>query len=134
MARVLLGIGTRQSHITSSSNRGRIQWTKLKGSGHCSLVAPPAMLGWVAGAWVVRCGWVSRGRLAAAASVTGALALLVISPPRWPPTPSWAPWPPSARSLPATLTAGALLEAMTAILVRGLGLACNNRYLCSWSV
>jgi hypothetical protein len=47
------------------------------------LLAPPALAGWVAGAWVVRGGWVSRGRLAAAASVTGALALLV-SAPRWP--------------------------------------------------
>lgn len=44
------------------------------------VLAPPAILGWLAGAWVVRGGWVSRGRLAAAASVTGALALLVIGP------------------------------------------------------
>jgi hypothetical protein len=44
------------------------------------LIAPPALAGWLAGAWVVRCGWVSRGRLAAAASVTGALALVVIGP------------------------------------------------------
>jgi hypothetical protein len=47
------------------------------------VLAPPAILGWIVGAWVVRGGWVSRGRLAAAASVTGALALLVIAP-RWP--------------------------------------------------
>jgi hypothetical protein len=45
--------------------------------------APPALAGWMASAWVVRGGWVSRGRLAAAASVTGAPALLVIGP-RWP--------------------------------------------------
>ena len=43
------------------------------------LIAPPALAGWLAGAWVVRCGWVSRGRLAAAASVTGALASLAIA-------------------------------------------------------
>jgi hypothetical protein len=43
----------------------------------------PALAGWMASAWVVRGGWVSRGRLAAAASVTGAPALLVIGP-RWP--------------------------------------------------
>jgi hypothetical protein len=43
------------------------------------VLAPPALAGWVAGAWVVRGGWVSRGRLAAAASVTGALALLAIA-------------------------------------------------------
>jgi hypothetical protein len=65
---------------------------------------------------------VSRGRLAAAASVTGALALLVIGPIV------------AAGSLlgavadlgtvlPATLTAGAVLQALGAILVRGLGLA-----------
>ena len=42
------------------------------------LVAPPAILGWVAGAWVVRCGWVSRGHLAAAGGVTGTLALLPV--------------------------------------------------------
>jgi hypothetical protein len=42
------------------------------------LVAPPALAGWVAGAWVVRVGWVSRGRLAAAGGVTGALAVLLI--------------------------------------------------------
>ena len=47
------------------------------------VLAPPAILGWIVGAWVVRGGWVSRGRLAAAASVTGALAKLVIAP-RWP--------------------------------------------------
>lgn len=46
------------------------------------LVAPPALAGWVAGAWVVRIGWVSRGRLAAAGGVTGALALLLIGPTR----------------------------------------------------
>lgn len=32
----------------------------------------------MAGAWVVRAGWVSRGRLAAAGGVTGALAVLLI--------------------------------------------------------
>ena len=32
----------------------------------------------MAGAWVVRVGWVSRGRLAAAGGVTGALAVLLI--------------------------------------------------------
>jgi hypothetical protein len=42
------------------------------------VLAPPAILGWIGGAVVVRFGWVSRGRLAAAASVTGAPALLVI--------------------------------------------------------
>jgi hypothetical protein len=42
------------------------------------LVAPPALAGWVAGVWVVRGGWVSRGRLAAAGGVTGALAVLLI--------------------------------------------------------
>jgi hypothetical protein len=44
------------------------------------VLAPPAILGWLAGAVVVRFGSVSRGRLAVAASVTGALALLVIGP------------------------------------------------------
>jgi hypothetical protein len=34
------------------------------------VLAPPAILGWLAGAWVIRCGWVSRGRLAAAGGVT----------------------------------------------------------------
>jgi len=43
------------------------------------VLAPPALAGWVAGAGVVRGGWVSRGRLAAAASVTGALASLAIA-------------------------------------------------------
>jgi hypothetical protein len=40
------------------------------------VLAHPAILGWILGAGVVRGGWVSRGRLAAAASVTGAPALL----------------------------------------------------------
>jgi hypothetical protein len=40
-----------------------------------------------------RFGWVSRGRLAAAASATGALACSSSAPPR-PPAASWAPWPP----------------------------------------
>jgi hypothetical protein len=44
------------------------------------VLAPPAILGWVAGAVVVRCGWVSRRRLSAAGAVTGALALVVIGP------------------------------------------------------
>ena len=44
------------------------------------VLAPPAILGWIGGAVVVRFGWVSRGRLAAAASVTGTLALLIIGP------------------------------------------------------
>jgi hypothetical protein len=35
------------------------------------VLAPPAILGWLPGVWVVRCGWVSRGRLAAAGGVTG---------------------------------------------------------------
>jgi hypothetical protein len=61
------------------------------------LVAPPASAGWVAGAVVVRGGWVSRGRLAAAASVTGTLALLAVGP-RWPLAASWVPWSPSALS------------------------------------
>jgi hypothetical protein len=44
------------------------------------VLAPPAILGWVAGTVVVRCGWVSRRRLSAAGAVTGALALVVIGP------------------------------------------------------
>jgi hypothetical protein len=44
------------------------------------LVAPSALAGWVAGAVVVGSGRVSRGRLAAAASVTGTLALLAVGP------------------------------------------------------
>ena len=44
------------------------------------VLAPPAILGWVAGTVVVRCGWVSRRRLSAAGTVTGALALVVIGP------------------------------------------------------
>lgn len=44
------------------------------------VLVPPAVAGWLVGAWVVRCGWVSRGRLAAAGGVTGALALLSIDP------------------------------------------------------
>ncbi len=42
------------------------------------VLAHPTILGWVVGAGVVRGGWVSRERLAAAAGVTGAPALLVI--------------------------------------------------------
>ncbi len=61
------------------------------------LVAPPAILGWVVGAWVVRGGWVSRGRLAAAGGVTGTLALLRIGS-AWSLAASWAPWPLSAPS------------------------------------
>ena len=53
------------------------------------VLAPPALLGWLAGAWVVRCGWVSRGRLASAGGVTGTLALVLIgrtvATGRWPP-------------------------------------------------
>jgi uncharacterized membrane protein len=44
------------------------------------VLAPPAILGRVAGTVVVRCGWVSRRRLSAAGAVTGALALVVIGP------------------------------------------------------
>jgi hypothetical protein len=44
------------------------------------VLAPPALLGWLAGAWVVRCGCVSRGRLASAGGVTGTLVLLLIGP------------------------------------------------------
>ena len=44
------------------------------------VLVPPAVAGWLVGAWVVRFGWVSRGRLAAAGGVTGALALLSIDP------------------------------------------------------
>jgi hypothetical protein len=44
------------------------------------VLLPPAVAGWLVSAWVVRCGWVSRGRLAAAGGVTGALALLSIDP------------------------------------------------------
>jgi hypothetical protein len=53
--------------------------------GTCSppllvVLVPPAVAGWLVGAWVVRFGWVSRRRLAAAGGVTGALALLSIDP------------------------------------------------------
>ena len=41
------------------------------------VLVPPAVAGWLVGAWVVRCGWVSRRRLAAAGGVTGALALSI---------------------------------------------------------
>ncbi len=86
------------------------------------VLAPPALLGWVAGAGVLRSGWVSRRRLSAAGAVTGALALVLIGPAR------------AAGGLlgavaalggvlPAALTASAVLEALGAILVRGLGLA-----------
>ena len=44
------------------------------------VVAPLALAGWLAGALAIRSGWVSRGRLAAAAAVTGAPALLLIGP------------------------------------------------------
>ena len=44
------------------------------------VLVPPAVAGWLVGAWVVRFGWVSRRRLAAAGGVTGALALLSIDP------------------------------------------------------
>ena len=44
------------------------------------VLAHPAILGWIVGAGVVRGGWMSRRRLAAAASVTGTLALLIIGP------------------------------------------------------
>src|SRR5215211_153372 len=85
-------------------------------------LAPPALVGWVAGAGVLRSSWVSRRRLSAAGAVTGALALVLIGPTR------------AAGGLlgavaglgtvlPATLTAGAVLEALGAILVRGVGLA-----------
>jgi hypothetical protein len=84
------------------------------------VVAPLALAGWLAGAAAIRSGWVSRGRLAAAAAVTGALALLLIGP-------SVAAG--GVRSavaalggvLPTTLTAGAVLKALSAILVRGVG-------------
>jgi hypothetical protein len=86
------------------------------------LLAPPAILGWIAGAVVVRSGWVSRGRLAAAGGVTGALALLVIGP-----TVAASSLLGAVAALggvlPATLTAGTVLEALSAILVRGVGLA-----------
>jgi hypothetical protein len=68
------------------SGRDRRPATPSGPSGHLLaalvllVVAPPAIVGWLIGAGVVRGGWVSRGRLAAAASVTGALALLVIGP------------------------------------------------------
>jgi hypothetical protein len=61
------------------------------------LVLAPPLAGWVAGAVVVRFGWVSRGRLAAAAGATGALASWSSAPP-WPPAACWAPWPPWAGS------------------------------------
>jgi hypothetical protein len=86
------------------------------------LVAPSALAGWVAGAVVVGSGRVSRGRLAAAASVTGTLALLAVGP-----TVAAGDLLGAITTLsgvlPATLTAGAVLEALSAILVRGLGLA-----------
>ena len=44
------------------------------------VLVPPAVAGWLVGAWVVRFGWVSRRRLAAAGGVTGALALPSIDP------------------------------------------------------
>jgi len=49
--------------------------------------APPAIHGWLAGAWVVRCGSWPRVRLAAASGVTGTLALVIIGPSvgRWQP-------------------------------------------------
>jgi hypothetical protein len=84
------------------------------------LVAPSALAGWVAGAVVVGSGRVSRGRLAAAASVTGTLALLAVGP-----TVAAGDLLGAITTLsgvlPATLTAGAVLEALSAILVRGLG-------------
>jgi hypothetical protein len=84
--------------------------------------APPALAGWLAGAWVVRCGQVSRGRLAAAGGVTGTLALLIIGP-----TVAAGHLLGTVAALgavlPATLTAGAVLEALSAIPVRGVGLA-----------
>ena len=86
------------------------------------VLAPLALAGWLAGAAAIRSGWVSRGRLAAAATVTGALAFLLIGP--------------TAAAggllgavvalggvLPATPAAGAVLEALSAVLLRGLGLA-----------
>jgi hypothetical protein len=86
------------------------------------VLAPPAILGWVAGAVVVRSGWVSRRRLSAAGAVTGALALVVIGPTRAAGVLLGAVAALPA-VLPATLTAGAVLEALGAILARGLGLA-----------
>ena len=43
--------------------------------------------------------------------------------PRWPLAGSWMLWSPWRCSAPGTLTVGALLEAMSAVLVRGVGLA-----------
>jgi len=81
---------------------------------------PPALLGWVAGAWVVRFGWVSPGRLASAGGVTGALALLHIGP-----TVAAGRLLDAVVALamfcPGSLTVGALLEALSAVLVRGVG-------------
>ena len=42
------------------------------------VLAPPALAGWLLGAALLRAGLVSRWRLAAAATVTGALAALAI--------------------------------------------------------
>jgi hypothetical protein len=68
------------------------------------VLAHPAILGWIVGAGVVRGGWVSGGRLAAAASVTGAPASWSLAPRRpladlqkprgrsEPATTAWPPW------------------------------------------
>jgi hypothetical protein len=63
------------------------------------VLAHPAILGWIVGAGVVRGGWVSRGRLAAAAGVTGTLALLVVGTTL---AAGRSPQRPQGRSEPAT--------------------------------
>jgi len=78
-------------------------------------LAPPALVGWVAGAGVLRSGWVSRRRLSAAGAVTGALALVLIGPTRAAGGLLGAVAALGGALPPATLTVGAVLEALDAI-------------------
>lgn len=86
------------------------------------VIAPPALAGWLAGAAVLRSGRVPRWMLAAAAIVTGGLAALAIGP-AVAAGGLVAAVAALGGVLPATLTAGALLEALSGLLVRGVGVA-----------
>jgi hypothetical protein len=79
------------------------------------LVAPPTLASWLAGAWIVRCGWMSPGALRRGGRRTEALALLLTGP-SMAQAVSWAPSPPSAMSSCHTDRPGELRPPTTQIL------------------